>query len=188
MVFVAFFRNVNLGQPKSPTRTQLEGAFTEAGAAFAQSFQTNGTLIFSAETEQVAQDTVARACDTLRGVSGMKEPAFIASLPHLTALVDADPFADVPLEGVNMFCASFLAADGLARLSVAQRSPRGDVEVVRVTPQVVLSVSRKVMSSPGDPTPFLEKLLNGPATTRSWGTILRLVKKYRPLVGDHQKE
>ncbi|NUM47289.1 MAG: DUF1697 domain-containing protein [Anaerolineales bacterium] len=175
--FVAFFRNVNLGHPKSPTRAQLEAAFTGAGAAFAQSFQTNGTVIFSGDTEQAARDTVARACDTLREECGMMEPAFIASLPHLIECVDTDPFANLPPEGMPL--ASFLAPDGLASLSVAQRSPRGDVEIVRVTSQVVLSVSRKVMSSPGDPTPFLEKLLNGPATTRSWGTIQRLVRKYR---------
>ena len=176
--FVAFFRNVNLGHPKSPTRAQLEAAFTGEGATFAQSFQTNGTVVFSADTEQAARDTVARACDILREVCGMKEPAFIASLPHLIECVDTDPFANLPPEWMPL--ASFLAPDGLTSLSVPQRSPRGDVEIVRVTSQAVFSVSRKVMSSPGDPTPFLEKLLNGPATTRSWGTIQRLVRKYRP--------
>lgn len=34
-MYVAVFRNVNLGRPKSPRRAQLEGAFAAAGAGAA---------------------------------------------------------------------------------------------------------------------------------------------------------
>jgi hypothetical protein len=71
-----------------------------------------------------------------------------------------------------------MSDDSLARLSALLISPRGDVELIRVTPFVVLSVSRKVGAGLGNPTPFLEKLLGAPATTRGWGTIERLVRRH----------
>ena len=55
MKWVAFFRNVNLGQPKSPTRAQLEAAFREAGAEAAASVIIHGTRLFSFARGVVAE-------------------------------------------------------------------------------------------------------------------------------------
>ena len=48
--YVAFFRNMNLGQARSrsPGSGELVEAFTAAGAEWVTNFQTNGTVIFSA--------------------------------------------------------------------------------------------------------------------------------------------
>ena len=178
MRYVAFFRNVNLGQPKSPTKTQLESALVEAGASFASSFRTNGTAVIEADSGQVAGEIVARACQKLLLVCGLEQPAYVCSLEHLADLVAANPFADVDPDGVYQFSASFMPAEALASLELPLRSPHGDVEVLRVMSETALSVSRKLMSSPGDATPFLEKILRVPVTTRSWNTIVNLVKKY----------
>ena len=63
MKFVAFLRNVNLGQLNSPTRDQLEAAFREAGAPWAASFMSNGTLVFSASDSFHAQAVTQSACE-----------------------------------------------------------------------------------------------------------------------------
>ncbi len=178
MKLVTFYRNVNLGQPRSPTRAQLEGALAEAGAGSPQSFQTNGTVVFAAESLAVARDIVARAALTLASVCGLREPAFTVELERLAALVAEEPFAEVEAENLYGFNASFMADEHLARLSAPLLSPRGDVELIRVTPFVALSVSRRVGAGIGYPTPFLEKLLGAPATTRGWGTIERLVARH----------
>jgi len=176
--YVAFFRNVNLGHPKSPTKSQLEAAFTNAGAEFARSFQTNGTLVFSADNEQTALKVIARACRTLESACGLDEPAFICSLAHLAKLVAADPFAGVNMEDVYQCCASFLPPNAIGKVKATLQSERGDVEIIRVTSKTVLSIARKVGSSPGSPTAFLEKTLSVPVTTRNWNTILRLIEKH----------
>ena len=51
---VAFFRNLNVGQRRSPTRDQLLDAFTAERAVDVLSHQSNGTVAFSAPGE--AQD------------------------------------------------------------------------------------------------------------------------------------
>jgi uncharacterized protein (DUF1697 family) len=164
--YVAFFRNVNLGHPKSPTRIQLEEAFANAGAQSAQSFQTNGTLILAADNERTALKVTEAACRRLEAGCGLEEPVFICSFPHLAKLVADDPFAGVDLEDVYLCCASFMPSNAIIKVKAPLQSPSGDVEIIRVTSKTVLSIARKVGASPGSPTAFLEKMLC-PVTTRS---------------------
>ncbi|MET0334009.1 MAG: DUF1697 domain-containing protein, partial [Rhizobacter sp.] len=65
MKFAAFLRNVNLGRPGVPTRVQLEAAFVEAGAPDAQSFQVNGTAVFSARSQAGAERVLRKALKLL---------------------------------------------------------------------------------------------------------------------------
>jgi uncharacterized protein (DUF1697 family) len=178
MRFVAFYRNVNLGQRLSPTRPQLEAAFAEAGAEDAVSFQTNGTVVFSASDERSAQAITDEASAALGLVCGLREPGYAVPLAHLAELVAAEPFRGHAGPDVHEHAATFGPADAFEALSLPLASPRGDVEVIRVTAWVTLSVCRKIMSAPGGATPFLEKTLGVPVTTRSWTTVARLVRKF----------
>lgn len=182
MRFVAFYRNVNLGQRLSPTRPQLEAAFAQAGGAEAVSFRTNGTVLFSAPDEAPsegrAQEIVDRASAALAPVCGLREPGFAVPLAHLVELVLAEPFRGRDGADVHEHAATFGPPGAFAALNLPLATARGDVELIRVTPYVALSVCRKVMASPGAATPFLERVLGAPVTTRSWTTITRLVRKY----------
>jgi len=176
--YAAFYRNVNLGQPKSPTKIQLESALISAGAEIAQSFQSNGTAIFTASTAENAGEIVMRSRQILKAECGLEEPAYVCDLQHLAEMVAADPFANANLENVYGYFASFLPPEAITRLQAPLQSPRGDVDLLLVTHSAVLSLSRMLGASPGDPTPFLEKLLQVPVTSRSWNTIVRLVNKF----------
>ena len=185
MKYVAFFRNVNLGQGRSPTRPQLEAAFATAGAGDARSFQTAGTVVFSAADEPVAEAVVARARETLFELRGLREPAYVAPLVHLVELVAADPFAGRDLSDVLETFATLMPRDALAQLTLPLASAHGDLEVVRLTPYLALSLQRRTGAMASSPTRFFEKLLGVPATTRSLGTIQRLVNKHgAPAGGD----
>jgi uncharacterized protein (DUF1697 family) len=176
--FVAFYRNVNLGQPRSPTRPQLEAALAEAGAEGAASFQTNGTIVFAAADEAVALAVVSAANAALSRVCGLREPAYIAPLDHLAGLVAETPFAGIDGPDIYEHAATFGPPGAFAALRLPLATPRGDVELLRVTPYIALSICRKVIAAPGAATPFLERTLGVPVTTRSWTTITRLVRKH----------
>jgi hypothetical protein len=66
---VAFFRNLNLGQPrsKSPGSAALVAAFTAAGASGVRNFQTNGTVLFRAADTGHVVDEVRESLDALTG-------------------------------------------------------------------------------------------------------------------------
>lgn len=177
MKHAAFFRNTNLGRPRSPTRAQLEEAFLQAGAASAQSFLTNGTVVFEAGSGD-AGPIAAGARDRLNAVCGLLEPVFVRSVTQLARLVASEPFAGIGLEDVYECSTTFLPAGAGRRVAMPQRNARGDVEVVAVRGDVVFSLSRKFGASPGSPNAYLEKLLQRQASTRNWNTVLRLVAKH----------
>jgi uncharacterized protein (DUF1697 family) len=177
MKYAAFFRNVNLGRPNCPGKAQLESAFLSAGAATASSFLVNGTLVFTVKPTARPRKVLAAACAALRAQCGLKEPAYIRRVDELAELVALDPFARVDRTGVYECCVTFLHPSIAQHPALPLESGRGDVQVLRFTDGEVFSVSRKIGSSPGSPNAFVEKLFGLPATTRSWNTIVRLVRR-----------
>lgn len=179
MRYAAFLRNVNLGRPKSPTRSQLEAAFLDAGAASAVSFQVNGTLVFTLAPGARPRALASRACEALAASCDMREPVFVRSVDELRALVDAQPFAGQVAEGLDSLCISFLGAPRKALPSLPFATSRGDLELLAHDDTHVFSVSRWLGKSGGSPNAWLERQLGEPATTRNWRTVVKLVEKYR---------
>jgi uncharacterized protein (DUF1697 family) len=178
MRFVAFFRNVNLGRPGSPTRAQLESAFLAAGAESASSFQVNGTLVFSPARGMRPRAIAERACAAMRAELGVREPAFVRSVAELGALVASDPFAGQVAEGRDACCVTFLGAHRRALPELPFATRRGDLTLLRGEDTHVLSVSRWIGASAGSPNAWLERHLGEPGTTRNWRTVVRLVEKH----------
>ena len=176
--FAGFFRNVNLGQPKSPTRVQLESAFLQAGAGMAASVMSNGTLVFSAPDKPGALRVADRACETLRQVCGLREPVFVRNLGYLAALAGEDPFADFGAPAITERCISFFDIDAATHVELPLESKRKDCLVFRLGDGVALSITREINGKAGYPTPLLEKTLNVPVTTRGWATLLRVLDKH----------
>ena len=176
--YAAFLRNVNLGRPLSPSRQQLESAFLAAGAETAQSFQVNGTLVFTLAPGTRPRALAARACTALAARCGMREPVFVRSVDELRALVASDPFAGQVTEGRDACCISFLGAPRKPLPALPLVTVRRDLELLCAEDTHVLSISRWVGASAGSPNAWLERQLREPATTRNWRTVLRLVEKY----------
>jgi len=178
MKYAAFFRNVNLGRPRSPTKVQLEEAFLEAGATDAQSFLTNGTLVFTVRPRANPSRILDTASKQLRIACGLKEPGYVRSVAYLRELVELDPFVSVDQSTVYLCCVTFLHASVPVPPVVPIESKRRDVEVISFTGGEAMCLSRKIGNTPGSPNAFLEKLFGLPATTRNWNTVVRLVQKH----------
>ena len=108
MKYAVFFRNVNLGRPKSPSKTQLERAFLDADAVEAQSFLTNGTIVFTARPRSNPARILTAATEQLQSECGLVEPGFLRSLTYLRELIALDPFVSVDQSAVYSCCATFL--------------------------------------------------------------------------------
>jgi uncharacterized protein (DUF1697 family) len=176
--YAAFFRNLNLGRTNCPTKAQFEDAFMAAGAATASSFLTNGTLVFTIDTDSKARKVLASAREVLHKTCGLKEPGYIRSLEYLAKLVSLNPFGAVERASVHECCASFLHPEIGSLSRMPKESKRRDVKVLHITDSEVLSVSLHVGRTPGSPNAFLEKFLGVPVTTRNWNTVVRLVQRY----------
>lgn len=168
MTSVAFFRGLNLGHPGSPSRVELVTAF--GGPAVARSFQTNGTVVFEATDPEQA---TGKALADLRA-AGYAHPVVVRSMADIRRAVAAAPATD-PEEGIYRSMISFYDADDIPGVQLPLRSPDRLVEIRTLGPASAHSVCWKPRQSAGDVTGYLERLLCVPVTTRTTGTLQRLV-------------
>lgn len=165
---VAFFRNLNLGHRRSPVRPQLIEAFLSSGATDAVSFQTNGTVVFTAEDPRAT----ARAARDALAVVGYTDPVMVCTLTTVTTVA---AFPDDP--GFAECCVSFF--DPLEPVpDIPRTSTNGLAEILLVGKDHAVSGVRRVEGRMGDPNGHLEKSLGAPVTTRTLGTIRRLAAKF----------
>ncbi|GAA5176077.1 hypothetical protein GCM10023321_83570 [Pseudonocardia eucalypti] len=173
---VVFYRNMNLGHRNSPVRQVLERVLEEAGAESARSFQTNGTVLVEAADPRAVAD---RAAAGLQAACGYREVAFVRPFQQLVAILDREPFAGLTDERTYRETFTFLDDAPEFGAPLPWTNKRGDLEIISVADGVALSLVRDIGGRTGDPTSELEARLGVPATTRTLGTIQRLVKAYR---------
>lgn len=162
---VAFFRNLNLGQPRSPTRTQLLEAFAAEGGRDVLSHQSNGTVAFTCDTDpQALADAVA---ERLGPVCGYADVVPVRPL---------DQLGDLGLEALPEGC-ELTVFDGAPELPVALpwSSPGGEVTILSAGPGHAVVLNHLERRSNG--TPAIERLLGVRATSRGVGTVLRLLAR-----------
>ncbi len=162
---VAFFRNLNLGQGTSPTRSQLLDAFADAGINTASSFQVNGTVVFEATDPQALADDVARR---LAPVCGYADAVLVRPLAWLAGL-HLDPLP----AGTEL--SLFDGPESFPEV-LPWRAPRGDVTILRADGLHAVSANDDPRRSNG--TPVLERRLGVPVTSRGVPTIQRLLARF----------
>lgn len=169
MTTVALFRNLNLGHPGSPSRHELLDAF--GGATVARNFQTNGTVIVKAGTHL---DLVLQAATTLRG-AGYEHSLVVRSIDEIRRAAErAASFT--PAADVYRVMVSFFDAPTVPDLRTPLRSSDRLVEVRDLRAASATSFCWKVRSNTGDVTTFVESLVSAPTTTRTLGTLQRLLR------------
>lgn len=173
---VVFFRNLNLGHVGSPSGSVLVEAF--GGPAVAANFQTNGTVVI----ETTAPGPIVAAARRRLATQGFEHPFVVRSTAEVAEIVAATPALD-PAEDVYRLVVSFFdpsAAVAPGDGPVPWRSSNGLVEVRHVGLDHAVSACWRRGSSVGDVTGFLEARLGVPVTTRTLGTLERLVAKHPP--------
>lgn len=136
----------------------------------ARNFQTNGTVLF---TSPIPEATASRALLALRD-RGYVQSMVVRTLSELERVVSETPEAD-PGENVYRTMISFFDTDRLPPIELPIRSRDQLVEVRQLDRGSAASVCWKPRQAAGDVTGFLEALLSVPVTSRSLGTLERLI-------------
>ena len=162
----AFFRNLNLGQPGSPSRLQLVAGFDEAGATAVSSYRSNGTVVFDSPAPA---RTAAEVVGSLRLSCGYADTVLVRRGSWLRERASQWASAGDRAE-VTLFDSprDFPAA-------LPWRPPRGGLTVVAADRRHAVCVNDQPRTSFG--TPVLERLLGIPATSRSTSTMLGVVER-----------
>lgn len=162
---VAFFRNLNLGQPASPNRDQLLEAFAAEGAIDVLSHQSNGTVAFRAPAHdpQAIGDAVARRL------------GLVCSYADVTLVRPVDWLASLGLGDLPDGCELTLV-DGPSPFPEALPwSPSPEVTVLRADHLHAVVQNHLARRSFG--TRVVERRLGVPATSRGVDTVLRLLAR-----------
>ncbi|MDR7251057.1 hypothetical protein J2X46_000029 [Nocardioides sp. BE266] len=161
---VAFFRNLNLGQPRSPSRAQLVDAFEAEGATGVLSHQVNGTVAFV--TAGDAQRLASAVAKRLTPVCAYDDVVLVRPLDWLSSLgLDALP------DG----CELTLFDGSLPFPETVPWSPGPEVTVLAADGGHAIVQNHVERRSQG--TRVIESLLSVRATSRGVGTVQRLLAR-----------
>lgn len=168
-----FYRSLNLGHGGSPNRGQLESALLGAGAERVKSFQTNGTvLMFADDPQAVVGATAKRLLET----SEYDDAALVRPVSVLAELLDQGHFDGYTDRRTYRETFTFFDGGRAPSWSLPWTNERDDVDIIYVADGLALGVIRKPRNTAGSPTAEIERATGGVATTRTRGSIERLVK------------
>ncbi|WP_345544077.1 hypothetical protein [Microbacterium jejuense] len=167
---MAFLRNVNQGQRGHPSTAMILDAFAVAGCDGAVTFQSNGTVVFSAaEPDAVVADAAAMLDSLGYPRAGFAMAASeIANLGRTYATAQAASRMELTLHGADVID---LDDDAVVRAATHRRC-----RVIASGAGWVVSLNERERESNG--TPVVEQVTGGPATSRSIGTVLRLLDRH----------
>ena len=173
-LWVAFFRNMNLGQrrSRSPTSAELIGAFAAAGAEPVVNVQTNGTVIFGS-TEPGR--TIAAVRESLRAVTGYQDVVVVRSarwVVDLSARLGAEAHGEV-----SLFDAAAVPDLELPWTEPTERA----LTVLAVDGTHAVSCWQGELAG-SNGTVLLGRLLGVPVTSRGIRTMLRLASRVESLI------
>ena len=167
MLSVAFFRNLNQGQRASPSRDVLLAAFAEAGATDVAPYRSNGTVIFAAEHPTSCANAVATL---LAERSPWSDTVFARSAAWVAefggGLAAAPPGPPTRTE-ISFFDES-MVLDGLPIVGARHTTVAGGSGY---------AITVNDRATEGHATSSLERLLGGPVTSRSLGTLIGLAER-----------
>ena len=90
-----------------------------------------------------------------------------------------DPFAGIELRTDMRFSVSFLAEPVAVDTMLPYKTPKGDFELVGMTPNELFVVWYLVAGQPGNGYGQLEKRHRVPSTTRFWHTAAKILAAAR---------
>jgi uncharacterized protein (DUF1697 family) len=172
--YVALLRGVNVGGHKPVKMAELEEAFAGLGLKNVRTVLASGNVLFDAPPSS-RKKLAARITAGLKRAFGFDATVALRTLGEIEQLLDSNPFGNMQAPARAQLYITFLAEDAPAEVAQPDRSPRGDVRMVRVSTGEIASV---VVLSPGrgttDLMSTLDKQFGRKATTRNWNTVRRI--------------
>ena len=176
MTHVAFLRAVNVGGRGLVKMSDLQKAFTSAGAKNVRTVIASGNVIFDAPAALgPIRERILKKVGALLGA----EPVIVfRTVPYLERLIDAAPFGALVDDRTLKLYVLFLSGKP-RRLPVFPIAiPKEVIEVPGLYEQDALIVSRRKPNGMyGFPGLWTERELGVPSTARNWTTVVRIARR-----------
>ncbi len=171
----AFLKGVNIGGHKKVPMPALKRAFEAMGFKNVRTVLISGNVAFEAPGKKPPSgQALSRELEKAFGFPVM---VILRSAAEIEAMIAADPFRDVPADPAIKPCVTFLPDRDARRPRLRLPAPEKGIRIVRVTPGEIFSI---VCYDEEGRTPalmsYVEKVFGTDGTTRTWGTVLKLMR------------
>jgi uncharacterized protein (DUF1697 family) len=172
--YIAFLRAVNVGG-RVAKMAQVREIFEDLGFTNVRSYIQSGNLFF--ESKKKDKEALARTIEKrLAAELGYEVTTFVRTIPELEQSLALDPFRGIAAEKNTRFVVMFLSQPMPRGLTFPQRSPKGDIEVLRATMGEAYLVLHQQDGRGLNPAPFMKTLSDQPVTARFWATTLKILE------------
>jgi uncharacterized protein (DUF1697 family) len=176
MTHVAFLRAVNVGGRGLVKMTDLQKAFTAAGAQNVRTVIASGNVVF--EAPAALGPLRERIVTKVRPLLGADPEIAFRTLPYLERLIAAAPFGRLVNDRSLKLYVLFLLGTPKCVPVFPLTIPKEVIEVRGMYEQDALIVSRRKPNGfYGFPGLWTEKELGVKSTGRNWSTIARIAKR-----------
>jgi uncharacterized protein (DUF1697 family) len=174
--YAAFLRGINVGGHRPVPMDRLKRAFEALPLTNVRTLLASGNVLFGAPRGRT--ETIGRKIEAqLKKTFGSDIGVHVRTMEELRQMCGSGPFKGAaPGPDVRLYV-TFLSGKRKGGVTIPYESPGGSVRILRATPRAAFSV---LTVSPDHRTVDLMKLLEQEfgkdITTRSYTTILRLLK------------
>ena len=178
MTHVAFLRAVNVGGRGLVKMTDLQKAFTAAGAKNVGTVIASGNVVF--EAPGALGPLRERVVKNVRPLLGADPEIAFRTLPYLERMIAAAPFGALANDRTLKLYVLFLLREPKRLPAFPMTIPKEVIDVTGMYERDALVVSRRRPNGLyGFPGLWTEKELGVASTGRNWSTLLRIAKGRR---------
>jgi uncharacterized protein (DUF1697 family) len=175
--YAAFLRGINVSGKTRIKMADLKDAFESMGFKNVRTVLASGNVVFDSEDEN-EKILTEKIQSGLKKVFKRDITVILRSIGYLEKLQSLKPFEGIEVTpDIRMYVTFFSKKTQPSTITVPYTSPQKGFTILNSTSMEVFSI---VDLSRGKGTPqlmnFLEKEYGSNLTTRSWGTVLKLLK------------
>jgi uncharacterized protein (DUF1697 family) len=175
--YVAFLRGINVGGHSRIKMADLREVFETMRFQNVRTLLASGNVIF--ESEKTNEKELTEKIE-----SGLKKEfnrdisVILRSLDYIKSLQSTEPFEGIEVTKNIRLYLTFLAQKNKAKtLTIPYTSPHNEFTILQSTPMEIISyVDLSKGKGTSELMNFLEKEYGPNVTTRSWATILKVLK------------
>jgi len=173
--YAAFLRGINVGGHKIVKMDNLKKAIESLGFMNVQTLLASGNVVFQAPPISASALTSLLE-EKLKKTFGFEISVLIRSIKELQRLDKAKPFAGIKVSPQTRLFVTFLTEKPARSLKTPYAAPGGNFKILRASKSEVCSVLTITNLRRGMQfMAFLDKEFGPMITTRSWGTITRIL-------------
>lgn len=178
---VAFLRGINVGGHKPVRMDGVRRAFQALGFRNVKTLLASGNVLFESRASNRTA-LVAKIEQKLAAACGHEISVILHSIEELERLAATQPFRAIRVTPRTRLFVTFLSAPPRSKLKIPYLSPDRSYRILTVRDRAVCSVLTvgPQWSKNLRQMNILEKEFGKKITTRSWSTVLRIVKAAAP--------